>query len=202
MSTLDSNKYGTARCKHQEAHEGLASEQCNPEYAAVTVRMRVIAQVARQRCEQGIVECEPGQHHRPRGRDGHGERGPLRARESPQTRRHGDQHLPPIPAIPPAAAPRFQQIPFKCLRMGPRRESAKHPGSEVRRVARRAHEGTSVSSFRPAESLENMTWAERRALRPTPVTSKYVRALPPRSGVGSPRLERTRPFASRRSSAA
>lgn len=81
------------------------------------------------------------------------------------------QCLPPIPGVTSTAVPRFEQIPLKGFGMEPGGKPTKHPGRERRRK-RVGHEVVGLSSFSPAESRENVAWAERTALTPVAVTSK------------------------------
>ena len=104
--------------------------------------------------------------------------------------------LPPEPPRRPTVVPLFIQVAHQGA------AGTLQPAEEPCRQSGWGHGRPPSSCGRPAQSTDSASRVERASRTPSGVARKYRFARPPRSGVGSPSRELTRPFSCRRSSAA
>src|ERR1035441_5829301 len=111
------------------------------------------------------------------------------------------EDLAPIPTIGAAATEFLQQISGKRVIARAWNQVFQHPCRNGWRLTASHMRSPFISGNSPHSSDSTRrvacTWR-----KPAFVNWKYLFALPPRAGVGSPRLEETRPLPSSRSSAA
>jgi hypothetical protein len=111
------------------------------------------------------------------------------------------QSLAPIPYRRAARVKLLQQVAGKCLVMRSKSQMLQHPASERNGFGCPHARSPPIdgSTFQSLVRTRRVSCTERR---PSAVTRKYRLALPPRSGLDSPRLDVMSPFSSSRSNAA
>src|SRR5260370_10916420 len=107
---------------------------------------------------------------------------------SPNTDPNGDPYLSPVPDRRAPACAFLHQVPGK---RNVKTQALEHPNH--RRV-RRSHATPPSSSRSPPQSRIKLCLVSRTFSKPVGVIRKYRLALPPLSGVGSPKSERSKPF--------
>src|SRR5690242_20711063 len=114
---------------------------------------------------------------------------------------NSDSDLPPIPDTGAALAIPLIHVTHDGFNVGAGGKMLQQPRRNSRRAVR-VHALPPSSSGKPCHNFTSDRCVSRTSFNPRPVTWKYFFARPPRSGVGSPSSDVTKPLSSSRSSAA